>query len=99
MPGNADQCRLYAVRCLTLSHHASSPEDQENLAAMAETWRTLAAQMECDDSLLRALSALEFSESSYWLPSVLKMHGMPHADVSHDYHGSLLKMPLVQVGG
>jgi hypothetical protein len=93
MPNNADQCRLNAARCLKLVHHANSPEDRENLAIMAEAWRRVAAQIECDSSLLRALSELELeleaSESSYALPSALNLRAWVA-------QGSLLKMPLLQ---
>jgi hypothetical protein len=64
MPSHADECRLNAARCLKLAHHASSPEDREAEAVMAETWRRLAAQIECDASLLHALSELEVGAAS-----------------------------------
>jgi hypothetical protein len=91
MPGNAERCRLNAAHCLKLAHHANTPEVQENVAIMAEAWRRLAAQIDCDAPLLRALTELELeaSESSYALPSALKLRAwVPH--------GSLLEIPLVR---
>lgn len=74
MPGNPDQCRLNAVRCLRLAKRARGPEMRENFTALADTWTRLAAELESDQALLRAISELEFSEPYYALPSALKLH-------------------------
>ena len=38
MPGDPEQCRLNAVRCLKLAERAKAPASRESLAALAETW-------------------------------------------------------------
>jgi hypothetical protein len=73
MPGNSEQCRLNAARCIRLAKRARRPEVRENFTALAETWTRLAAELESDGALLRALSELEFSEPYYALPQALKL--------------------------
>ena len=45
MPGDPAQCRLNAVRCFKLSEHAKDPARRQSLAALAETWTQLAAEL------------------------------------------------------
>jgi hypothetical protein len=74
MPGNPYQCRLNAKRCLKLAEHAKRPEMQQTFTALAETWTRLAAELESDQTLLQAISEMEFSEPYYALPLALKLH-------------------------
>jgi predicted nucleic acid-binding Zn ribbon protein len=74
MPGNPHQCRLNAKRCLKLAEHARRPEMRQTFTALAETWTRLAAELEADQTLLQAISEMEFSEPYYALPSALKLH-------------------------
>ena len=46
MPGNPQECRLNAVRCLRLARRARRPEERQNFAALAVTWTKLAAELE-----------------------------------------------------
>jgi hypothetical protein len=64
MPGDPAQCRLYAARYLELSERAQDPERRQNLAALAETWAKLAAELESEQALLSALSDLTLDEPS-----------------------------------
>jgi hypothetical protein len=64
MPGDPAQCRLYAARYLELSEQAQDPERRRNLAALAETWTKLAAELESEQALLNALSDLTLDEPS-----------------------------------
>ena len=73
MPGDPEQCRLNAVRCLKLAERATAPARRESLAALAETWTRLAAEFESDQALLRTLSDLEFNEPCYTMPSALNL--------------------------
>jgi hypothetical protein len=68
MPGDAHQCRLNAKRCLKLAERARRPE-----ARQAETWTTLAAQLESDKVLLCALDELDLGETSNDLPMGSKL--------------------------
>ena len=45
MPGDPEQCRLNAARCLKLSELAKDPARRQSLAALAETWTKLAAEL------------------------------------------------------
>jgi hypothetical protein len=72
MPGDPEQCRLNAARCLKLSERAKNPK-RHSLAALAETWAKLAAENESDQALLRTLSELEFDEPFYALPEALNL--------------------------
>jgi hypothetical protein len=73
MPGNPDQCRLNAVRCSTLAERARRPEMRQSFNDLAETWTRLAAELESDQALLRAISELEFGEPYEVLPLALKL--------------------------
>jgi hypothetical protein len=73
MPGNPDQCRLNAKRCLRLAEHARRPEMRAAFTALAETWTRLAAELDSDQALLRTISELEFSEPYEALPLALKL--------------------------
>jgi hypothetical protein len=73
MSGNSLECRLNAARCLRLADRASRPQARENFTAMAETWTSLAAQLECDQTLLSTLAELDFSEPYEAMPLALKL--------------------------
>ena len=77
MPGNPEQCRLNAARCLKLAKRARRAEMRESLTALADTWTRLAAEHESDEALLRAISELEFSKPYEALPLALKLHSWP----------------------
>jgi hypothetical protein len=77
MPGNPEQCRLNASRCLKLAKRTRRPELRETFTALADTWTRLAAEHESDEALLRAISELEFSKPYEALPLALKLHSWP----------------------
>ena len=77
MPGNPEQCRLNAARCLKLAKRARRPEMRETFTALAVTWTRLAAEHESDEALLRTISELEFSEPYEALPLALKLRSWP----------------------
>ena len=77
MPGNPEQCRLNAARCLKLAKRARRPEMRETCTALAVTWTRLAAEHESDEALLRTISELEFSEPYEALPLALKLRSWP----------------------
>ena len=77
MPGNPEQCRLNAARCLKLAKRARRAEMRESLTALADTWTRLAAEHESDEALLRTISELEFSEPYEALPLALKLRSWP----------------------
>jgi len=77
MPGNPEQCRLNAARCLKLAKRARRPEMRETFTALADTWTRLAAEHESDEALLRAISELQFSEPYEALPLALKLRSWP----------------------
>jgi hypothetical protein len=68
MPGDPARCRSNAVRYLELSERAKDPVRRQTLAALAETWKKLAAELEADQALLSTLSELQFDEPIYALP-------------------------------
>ena len=71
MLGDPARCRSNAVRYLKLSERAKDPARRRGLAALAETWTKLAAELEADQALLNTLSELEFDEPFYDLPTAL----------------------------
>ena len=73
MPGDPAQCRLYAARYLELSKCAEDPARRQKLAALAELWTKLAAELESDQALLNALSELKFDEPFYAVPEALNL--------------------------
>jgi hypothetical protein len=54
-----------------LARRSRRPEAKEAFAAMAATWKQLAAETEADDALLRVFSEMQFSEPSEALPVAL----------------------------
>jgi hypothetical protein len=74
MPGNPEQCRLNAARCLKLAKRARRAEMRETFTALADTWTRLAAEHESDEAFLRAISELQLSEPYEALPLALKLH-------------------------
>jgi hypothetical protein len=77
MPGNPEQCRLNAARCLKLANRARRPEMRQSLTALADTWTRLAAEHESDEALLRAISELEFRKPYEALPLALNLRSWP----------------------
>jgi hypothetical protein len=73
MPGDPAQCRLNAMRCFKLSERARDPARRQHLAALAETWTKLAAELESDQTLLNALSEMNFEEPFYAVPEALNL--------------------------
>jgi hypothetical protein len=73
MPGNPQQCRANAKRCLRLANRATKPERRQNFTDLAEIWTKLAAETESDDGLLRVIGELDFSEPSDVLPRALRL--------------------------
>jgi len=74
MPGNPDQCRLNAARCLKLAEHATKPEVSQTFTTLAETWKRLASEFDSDQALLRALAELDFTRHPYeTLPLALEL--------------------------
>lgn len=71
MPGDPRQCRLNAAKCSALARRARKPEAQEAFAAMALTWKQIAAETEAADALLEVFSEMEFGEPSEALPLAL----------------------------
>jgi hypothetical protein len=74
MPGDPEQCRLNASRCLALAARAKTEAMRANLAIMAGLWAQLAAETEFDQMLLSALSQLELGEPYEALPFALNLH-------------------------
>lgn len=66
MPGDPAQCRSYAARYAMLAARADDPAERQSLAELADTWIKLAAGLEADQALLKALSGA-FSSWSVWL--------------------------------
>jgi len=71
MPDNPEECRLNAARCAALARRARRPETQQAFAAMAVTWKRLAAETEADDALLSVFSEMKFDDPSEALPLAL----------------------------
>ena len=53
MPGDPEECRLNAARCLALAQRAWRPEARQAFTDLAQTWRKLAAETESDEALFR----------------------------------------------
>ena len=50
-----------------------TPHARQSLAALAETWTKLAAELESDQALLNALSEINFDEPFYAVPEALNL--------------------------
>jgi hypothetical protein len=64
---------MNAARCSKLAERARRPEMRRAFKALADTWTRLAAELESDQALLRAISEMEFSEPYEALPLALKL--------------------------
>ena len=73
MPGDPYQCRLNAERCLTLAEGARKSEARQTFITLADTWTRLAAELEADQTFLKALNELQFSEPCEALPVALNL--------------------------
>jgi hypothetical protein len=71
MPGDPYQCRLNAARCFALARQVRTDEARKAFAAMAITWKQIAAETESGDALLRVFSEMQFGEPSVALPLAL----------------------------
>ena len=71
MPGDPAQCRSYAARYLKLSERAEDPARRQSLAALAQMWLNLAAELESDQALLNALSEIDVDEPFDAVPEAL----------------------------
>ncbi|MGH6735476.1 MAG: hypothetical protein ACRECX_05280 [Methyloceanibacter sp.] len=60
MTGDPGECRQNAERFLAFAQCAATDGARRELVALAETWLKLAAELESDERLLRAMSELEF---------------------------------------
>ena len=74
MPGDADQCRVYAARYLALGERAWKPEARAAFIELAETWKRLAAETESDQALLLAIREMDLGEPYEDLPLALNLH-------------------------
>ena len=74
MPGDPEECRLNAARCLALARRAWRPEARQAFSDLAQTWRKLAAETESDEALFRAICEMELSEPYEALPRALKLY-------------------------
>ena len=73
MPGDPEECRRNALRCSRLAKRAKQAETRQAFAAMSEVWMKLAAELESDAALLRAISEMQISEPYDSLPQALKL--------------------------
>ena len=74
MPGDPEECRLNAARCLALAQRAWRPEARQAFSDLARTWRKLAAETESDEALFRAIYEMELGEPYEALPRALKLY-------------------------
>ena len=73
MPGDPEECRSNAARCLALSERAWKPEARQAFIELAATWRKLAAETESDEALFRAICEMDLIEPYEALPRALKL--------------------------
>jgi hypothetical protein len=74
MPGDPEECRLNAARCLALAQRAWRPGARQAFSDLAQTWRKLAAETESDEALFRAICEMELGEPYEALPRALKLY-------------------------
>ena len=55
MPGDPEECRQHAKRCLALAGEARSPEIKNSLVEIAQRWAALATDLDATHKLLKAL--------------------------------------------
>lgn len=62
MPGNPEQCRAHAIRCLQLAGAAPNAEAGQKFLRLAEMWTDLAAELELVQPLATAIKDMTFSD-------------------------------------
>ena len=73
MPGDPDECRSNAARCVVRSERAWKPEARQAFIELAATWRKLAAKTESDEALFRAICEMDLDEPYEILPRALNL--------------------------
>jgi hypothetical protein len=53
MPGDPNECRVHAKRCLELAAQSAYPPLKQNIIEVAHIWLRLAAEVEATNHLLR----------------------------------------------
>jgi hypothetical protein len=54
MPGDPKKCREHALACAEMAHRARNPEHKKTLTNLAQTWLSLALELERSHALLDA---------------------------------------------
>jgi hypothetical protein len=60
MPGDPKECRTHALNCMLLAKQATNEESKRTFTNLARSWTTLAVELEQAQSLLHALSEIDF---------------------------------------
>ena len=60
LPGDPKECRTHALNCMLLAKQATNEESKRTFTNLARSWTTLAVELEQAQSLLHALSEIDF---------------------------------------
>ena len=63
MPGDPKECRVHARNCRKLALTARNAEAAENFLLLAETWDSLAGELESNHVFLATMNAIEPDQS------------------------------------
>ena len=60
MPGNPEQCRIYAQMCRLLAGNSPDEAWREHFTEFALNWERLAADIESASGLIQTMAAIHF---------------------------------------
>jgi hypothetical protein len=63
MPGNPRECRQHALSAQRFAETARTADERQRLLSLADTWLSLAAELESMESLLDALREMKADEA------------------------------------
>ena len=64
MPGDPKECRERARNCRLLAEEASDAQSKQTFLDLAQSWSSLAAELEDALAFLNALKEMEFEDAS-----------------------------------
>jgi hypothetical protein len=63
MPGDPKECRQRALNCVLLAKEAATEQSKQMFLSLAQSWTSLAAELEDTEALLKTLSEIDLKNA------------------------------------
>jgi hypothetical protein len=63
MPGDPKECRQRALNCVLLAKEAATEQSKQMFLSLAQSWTSLAAELEDTEALLKTLSEIDLKDA------------------------------------